>query len=338
MPFGGILSLAGPAIGIGSSLAGLAKGAPSSKVQLPQTYNAPYRNEASIGAYGMNPELSNYNVAGQYLPQYQQIAQSSVNNPYAPSWLQGAEQASQMGMGAGQGAFGAGGALTSNALSQLPNVNALMSLGFDPQNALYSKLQQQNTDQTNARLGMSGLQTTPYGAGVANQSNQDFNLGWQNNLLSRAVNASGAAGNLMGAIGGQAQTGTGLQGQGVQEYLASAGIPYGTFNNINANALGTLGQAGQFGQMASQIPQQQIQNYLNYLQTANQTQNANTGVAQLGLQQANQAFNQNAWMGNQLGQSVAGLAKGWGQSPWGTSGGGSGGVSGGGSGGFSGFG
>lgn len=348
MPFGGLLSLAGPAIGIGSSLAGLATGAPSSKVQLPQQYNAPYRNDASTMAYGGVDNLTQYNVAGQLLPQYQQIAQQSVNNPYAgqylagaegmadnpfaPSWLQGAQMAGATGMGAGLNAYGAGGALTGNALSALPDVQALLSLGFDPQNALYSKLQQQNQDQTNAQLSMSGVGTTPYGAGVANLSNQNFNLGWQNNLLNRATQGAGAAGSLMGQIGQGVQTGQDLQAGASPQILAGAGVPYATYNqimsnqgapynafqNINANALATLGQTGQFGQQASQLPQQQIQDYMNYLQLANQTQNANAGIAQLGLQQAQQGFGQNQQMGTQLGQSVAGLAKGWGQSPWGS--------------------
>lgn len=317
MPFGGLLSLAGPLIGAGSSIAGLFGGSPASQVNLPQGYQYGNQSGADQGAYSGIGNLGQYNVAGNLLPQYQQLAQNVVNNPYAGGYQQGAGTAGALGIGSGLNAYGAGGQLTGNALGQLPDVNALLSLGFDPQNALYSKLQQQNTDQTNASLAQRGVSTTPYGAGLADQSNQNFNLGWQNNLLNRASQGAGAAGNLLGSIGGAVNTGQGLQSGAAGQVLGGAGMPYNTFNNINTAGLQALSGAGQFGQQASQIPQQQIQDYLGYLSGGAGQQGANNQTAQLGLNQANQGFQQNQIMGGQLGQSLAGLSKGWGQTGWG---------------------
>lgn len=324
MPFGGLLSLAGPALGIGSSIAGLAGGTPASNVQMPQTYNYQNMGGADTNAYGGIGGLSQYNVPGQLLPQYQNIAQNMVNNPYAGGYQAGAGVAGGMGMGAGINAYQTGGALQQSGMDTLPDVQALLQLGFDPQNALYAKMQQQNTDQSNAQNSMSGIAGTPYGAGVANQSNQNFNLAWQQQQLQRALSGAQGAGGLLQNAGGAMTTGAGLQGGGANTFLQGASTPYNTFQGINANALNTLGQTGAFGTSASVLPQQQIGDYLAYLSQGTGQQNANTNVANTGLNQANSSFGQSQVLGGNLGSSLAGLAKGWGNLG-NTSGGGSGG-------------
>lgn len=318
MPFGGLFSMGAGLLSAGSGLAGLFGGSPASKVPTPQLNNYNYANMggADQNAYGGIGNLSQYNVPAQLLPQYQSIAQSSINNPYAPQYQQGAGAAGQLGMGSGANAYGAGGALTGSALGTLPDVQALMTLGFDPQNALYSKLQQQNSDQTNATNSASGVAGTPYGAGIANQSNQNFNLGWQNNQLGRAATGAGAAGSLLGQAGQGANTGQALQSSAAPQVLAGAGMPYNTFENINADALGVLSGAGQFGTSATQNANTQIQDYLQYLNQGNQANATNNssqlGLGQFGLNQANQGFQQTQAMGSQIGQGLAGLAKGFG--------------------------
>jgi hypothetical protein len=299
MPFGGLLSLAPALIGGASSLAGLFGGSPASNVQVPQQQN-PYVNTqgAEGGAYGGIGNLSQYNVPGQLLPQYQQIAQSGVNNPYASQYQQGANATGQAGMASGAG-------ITGTALGQLPGVNALMSLGFDPQNALYSQLQNQNQQQNLATLGQSGVAQTPYGQGVANQANTNFNIDWQNQQLQRALQGAQGAGGLLSSIGSATNT-------GLNQMQTGAGLPYNTMQGITGNQLGLLGQAGSFGQQAAQLPQQQIQDYLTYLSQAQGQQGVNNQTAQVGLNQAGMSFNQNQAMGSQLGQSLAGLGKGWG--------------------------
>ena len=178
-----------------SALSGLLGGTPASNVQMPQMQN-PYTNTsgAASGAYGGIGNLGQYNVAAQTLPQYQQIAQAGINDPYAQQYQQGANATGQAGMQSGAG-------ITGTALGQLPGVNALMSLGFDPQNALYSQLQNQNQQQNLAMLGQSGVAGTPYGAGLVNQNNQNFDINWQNQQLQRMTQGAQGAGTLINAAG-----------------------------------------------------------------------------------------------------------------------------------------
>jgi hypothetical protein len=306
MPFGGLLALAPALISGGSALAGLfGGGSPASQVQMPQGYQMgqmPYADVASIQG---TQQLGQYNVPGQVLPQYQQIAQQGVNNPYAAQAQQGANQTGQAGMASGAG-------LTGTAMSQLPGVNALMSLGFDPQQALYSQLQNQNQQQNAAILGQSGVAGTPYGAGVQQQANTNFNIDWQNQQLQRAMSGAQGAGSLLGSIGGATNTGLNQMQQGSQ-------LPYNTSQGITGNQLGLLGQYGSFGQQAAQLPQQQIQDYLAYLAQGSGQQGVNNQTAQVGLNQAQQGFQQNQQMGSQLGGALAGLSKGWGNSGFGGS-------------------
>jgi len=316
MPFGGLLSIAGPLISGGSALAGLFGGSPASNVQMPQMQNN-YSNTAGAdqGAYGNIGSLANYNVPAQLLPQYQQIAQQGVNDPYASQYMSNALQTGATGMQTGQ-------AITGTAMSELPTAQALIQMGFDPQNALYAQQQNQNQQQTLAMLGQSGVAQTPYGQGVADQSNQNFNTNWENQQLGRAVQGAQGAGSVISNAAGNAGAGIGMM-------QMAGGLPYQTSQGITGNQLGLLGQAGQYGLMASQTPQTQIQDYLQYLQGATGQQGVNNQTAQVGLNQANMGFQQSQTMGNQLGQSIAGLGKGFGSSsPFaGMFGGGSGGGS-----------
>lgn len=301
MPFGGLLSLGGAGLSIGSSLAGLFGGTPSQNVQGYTNQNMP---GADQGAYSGIGNLANFNVAAQNLPQYQQLMQQGVNNPYASQYQQGAGVT-------GAGMYGGGGAIAGNALSQLPNVQALMTMGFDPQGALYAQQQNQNQQQNAAILAQSGVAGSPYGAGVQQQGNTNFNLGWENQQLGRASQAAGAAGGLMSNISNNAGAGFNMMQQG-------AGLPYNTFQGINANALGTLAGGAAYGGMAAQGQQQQISDYLQYLQSGQQQQQTN-------LNQGQQTFQQQQQLGNQLGQGLAGFGKAWGgmgNTGWGNSGGG----------------
>jgi hypothetical protein len=288
------MGMIGAGISGASALAGLFGGSPASNVQLPQMQNN-YTNAggADQGAYSGIGNLSQYNVPAQLLPQYQQIAQQGVNNPYASQYQQGANQTGAAGMMSG-------GAQTGAALGQLPNVQALMSMGFDPQNALYAQQQNQNQQQNAAILGQSGVAGTPYGAGVQQQANTNFNLGWENQQLQRASTAAQGAGSLLGSIGQATNT-------GLNQMSTGASLPYSTAQGITGNQLGMLGQAGAFGQQAAQLPQQQIQDYLQYLQGSTGQQGVNNQTAQLGLNQANMGFQQNQQMGSQLGGALAKL-------------------------------
>lgn len=299
MPFGGALSLGAAGIGLASGLGSLFGGTPASKIP---TYNFQNMPGADIGAFTGIQNLGNYNIGAGYLPQYQGITQNLVNNPYAGGY----QQAANTTGGAG---FGAGAALTGTSLSTLPDVQALMNLGFDPQQALYHQLQNTNQQQNLAMLNQSGVGSTPYGQGVAEQANNLFNINWENAQLGRAAQASGAAGNLLGAAGSGATT-------GLNQMTAGGALPYSTYSGINTDALAALSGATGFGQQVAQIPQQQISDYLGYLGQGAQQQGVNNQTA--GLQ-----FGQSQQIGNQIGQSLAGLSKNpalnnWFGSPTGT--------------------
>ena len=187
MPFGGGLSLAGSAIGIGSSLAGLFGGGGANSINVPQPYQYQNMGGADTNAYQGIGNLAQYNTYGQLLPQAQGIGQGLVNNPYAGGYQSGAGQAGGMYQGAGQNAYAQGGALGQSATGALGGVNSLLQMGFDPQSALYNQLQGQNSQQYNAQNAASGIAGTPYGASVADQANNNFNLQWQNAQLGRAA-------------------------------------------------------------------------------------------------------------------------------------------------------
>lgn len=315
MPFGGLLSLGTAAISGGSALAGLFGGSPASNVPTPQisTYNYGNMAGADSNAYSGVGGLSQYNIPGQILPQYSQIAQNAVNNPYASGYQSGAGLSGGVGVQSGLNAYNAGGQLGNSALNTLPDVSALLNLGFDPQNALYSRTLQQVQDQTNAQLSQSGVASTPYGAGVAAQTLGNFNIDWQNNALNRANQGAQGAGALLGQAGNTATAGANLQASAPGQILSGAATPYNAFNTIDTNALSTLGQLGQFGQSGAQIPQQQIADYLQYLsqgtgamQAGNQ---ASLGLGNFQLNQANSGFQQNQILGGQLGSALSGIGK-----------------------------
>lgn len=141
---------------------------------------------------------------------------------------------------AGYNSANVGGAAIGQGQNMYGGANAVMNTAFDPQNALYNKLQQQNTDQTNASMASRGITMSPYGAGVANQSNQDFNIAWQNAQLNRQVQGLGAAGTAN-------TTGSNLGSTGVTNINNAGQLPYQT------------------GQQALGNEQQSIQDWLNYL-------------------------------------------------------------------------
>lgn len=290
MPFGGLLSLAGAGVGIGSSLAGLFGGTPASNVP---TYSYQNMGGADSGAYSGIGNLGSYNIGAGYLPQFQSVVnQMQPGSPQANNYL-------NQSTAAGGAMYGAGGALAGTSLGQLGNVQQLMNMGFDPQNALYNYTQNMNQQQNLAALSQSGVANTPYGQGVNAMANNQFNMNWENNQLSRASQAAGAAGGLLGNIGTNVGAGTNMMASG-------AALPYNAYSNINSNALSALTGAANFGNTAGQLPQQQIQDYLSYLQGGTQQQGTNTNTA-------NSVFNQNQILGGQLGGSLSNLGNAWGK-------------------------
>ncbi len=113
-------------------------------------------------------------------------------------------------------------------------------LGLDPQNALYDRTLNQLTQQTGATNSMYGLGSSAAGAGVQNQALSNFNIDWQNNQLSRALQGlqgyTGAA-NTAGRYG---ELGTSQVSAAPGYTLLGGSTPYNTGQTIAATP-GSLG-------------------------------------------------------------------------------------------------
>ena len=266
--------------------------------------------------------LSQYNLGGQNMGQFSGLTQQGIANPFAGGYQAGAGTAGAMGQQAGLGQFGAGQNMMNFGQSFQPDVQSLINMGFDPQQALYSRTAQQLQQQQQAANSQSGLGGTPYGAGVTGQTMANFNIDWQNQQLARAAQGAGAAGNLATTGAGIQGAGAALQNQGVNQYLQGSAMPYMTADQINQMQLGKLSGAEQYGIGAAQIPQMQTQDQMAYLQQAQTAQQAMTNAQ---LQQARDE----AAQGQQIAGDIAGLATG-GMSFMGGMGAGMGGMGGGG--------
>lgn len=302
----------GIASGIGGlvgGLAGLFGG--NSMPQAPPGFNMPNMtgaaNNAFSGIGGLSP-FSNqgFNIMGQG----QNIFGNLQNNPYAQFFQSGAGQAAGLGQLQALGQYGVGQGLTQQGQNLFNLGGSIYQNAFDPQNQLYGYLQGQNTQQSQVNAAAAGLATTPYGVGTTNQSNQLFNLGWQNNQLGREIQGANA-------IGGLSQTGAGLQqvGQGLQasapgQYLTASGMPYNVFQGMGQDQfsnLTSLLNASTGGANLSNLP---IQDYLAYLQAGNQANSVSNQLYGLQLQAQNQQFNQNRLLGAGIGSGLYNIGSG----------------------------
>ena len=120
----------------------------------------------------------------------------AINN-LGMNWLNAAQSAGQYPANMGRQVFG-----------QLdPLIAQLITAGFDPQKALYSRTLQQVQDQAQAANAAAGVATTPYGAGLTGQATENFNIDWQNQQLAREAQAAQAASGVGSAAMGALQTG-----------------------------------------------------------------------------------------------------------------------------------
>lgn len=129
-------------------------------------------------------------------------------------------------------------------------VNSLWQAGqntyntsLDPQNALYNQQFQQNVDQTRAGQSARGIAMSPLASGLEDQSNQNFNMGWQNNQLARQVQGTGAfaqAGNVAANAGIANNAQAFLQNQtGLNNLTTGANTLLGGGSGGGTSALGS---------------------------------------------------------------------------------------------------
>ena len=91
-------------------------------------------------------QLSPYTQPNQAIPSEAfSTSQMMYNNPYAPQLQAGAGTASQLGEAAAANQFNIGNQL-------IPGASQILTTGFDPENALRARMQQQVVDQTSAAL------------------------------------------------------------------------------------------------------------------------------------------------------------------------------------------
>jgi hypothetical protein len=250
---------------------------PTTKLAQQATANIPAVNQLAQGVAGNIPDVQG--LAGQVagtLPQYQKLA-DLVGGLQAPVSAQadtlGGIQANLQGI---SGAAGLPGDISN--LNQ--GAQQLLQTGMDPQQALYNRTAQRVLDQQRAVNALSGVGTSPYGAGVTGQAMENFNIDWQNQQLARQQAALQGAGTAYGQVGNLAGLQGGLQTQAagvgqqilgarqLQEQLAQgqgglltalggqagqAGNLYGQAGNLAQQAGGLYGQAGNLANIGSNI-------------------------------------------------------------------------------------
>lgn len=316
----GVAGLVSAGVGIYGALNGSDT---ASKVQLPPQFQLPHMTDASTGAYGGITGLAGQDVPQQTVPLYQQTAMQQYNNPYAQMFLQGAQGGAQMGQqagttgfGSGAGTIGTGQTFQGAGMSSIPYAQQIAQTAFDPQNALYAKTQQDLVDQTRAGQAARGVATTPYGAAGESDALRKFNIDWQNQQLGRQVAGGQAASGIVNQGANTSNIGTGIVGQGIGQetqgastFANASGLPYSAYSQIGQGQFGALNSLQAGTNQAQQIGLNPVQAYLQYLGIGNQSNAVANQGAQVGLNQANMAFNQNQTLGSNLGSSIAGVGK-----------------------------
>ncbi len=314
----GVAGLVSAGVGLYGALSGHDT---ASNVQLPPQFNMPNMTNAANNAYSGINNLTGTGVPNQTAPLYQQTALGQYNNPYADMYLAGAQTAGNMGQFAGEQGFSAGrtamdtgNTFQTAARSVIPYAGAIANTAFDPQNALYAKTQHDLIDQTRAAQAARGVATTPYGAAGESDTLRKFDIDWQNNQLGRQVTGGNAAAGMINSAGNTGNTGANtanagaaLETGGAATYANASGLPYSTYGNIGTGQFGALNNWQTGAQGGQQLQLNPVQAYLQYLGVGNQAGGVANQGAQIGLNQAGMAFNQNQTLGSNLGSSIAGL-------------------------------
>lgn len=231
---------------VGGLFGGDAPNAPNVKVFQPggiPTADQQYQN--------LTTNRATNNPYAAYTPQATATFNSQYNNPYAGAYQTAANKA-----GAQFGTVGANDAAASSAMFGAGNTaldasNRVLQMGMDPQNALYQRTLQQLNDQVNATEATRGITSSPYGASVSNTANSNFNIDWQNNQLTRAIQALGGYTGGVAGAGNSFNSGNELGTKGGIATQLSGQMPYSATNDIAGNQaaalqalFGTIGNSG----------------------------------------------------------------------------------------------
>lgn len=249
-------------------------GATDSSGPSPTQYNTwqPANTNQIDTSFG-NTVQSGMANANASTPYWQQYLSQLTTNPYQS----GAQTASN---NAGAAYAQVGNQALQNSAQMSAAGNQLYQTAMDPQQALYNRTYQQNQDQINANMAARGITNSGYGAGIANEGTNNFNIDWQNNQLARQVQGLQGMGSAYSNAG---QLGT----SGGQLINSSGAVPLDTYNQ----GVSTLGQGlTGYGSGVNAAQNAQLSPMLNYLG--------------LGASQSNQQgeFNQQYWE-NQMSQT-----------------------------------
>ena len=141
--------------------------------------------------------------------------------------------------------------------------DAAMCIGLDPNKAQYDYYSQILQDKMNAQNAMSGVATTPYGAGVTDNGLAGFTNQWAMNESQKANAALSAA---TGAYG----QGASMQDQGQELAMSAPVLQEASLTNLIQSLMSNYA-----------LPEQNIQNLLGYMGAANsQNQTAVSSAAQ----------------------------------------------------------
>ena len=244
--------------------------------------NAPKASALTTGMPGQG-------LGAQYLPQFQGIAGQqahlATNSPASRNLMQGAWTGAQYGGQTAADTMGFSKGLIPYAQSLQDYGGQIGQMGFDPQNALYSRTLQQVQDQQRAGQAARGISMSPYGAGLEGDATRNFNIDWQNQQLKRATDAAGAMeglGNTAGTLGSTAFN----LGSGASDLAASAGrLPYQARAGLLGDKANAYSAVGNEVQGANAPRQTVIQDFLSSIGMAPGFTNAASGSQQAGTNQ-----------------------------------------------------
>lgn len=300
--------------GIGGLVGGLgAMFGGSGMPTAPQGFQMPNMYGAANNAYNSIGNLAPFtNMAQSSVGPAMNTFQNLYNNPYAGMLQSGANTASGLGMGAALTGYGTGAGLIGQGQGLFNAGQSVMNTAFDPQSQLYGYLQNQNVNQQNAINAASGLAATPYGAGVTGQSNQLFNMNWQNQQLGRQVEGLQAYTGAAGQGAALQNTGVGMMNAAPGQYATAAAMPYGAASTIGQGQNAAISQMLGLGTSGANLTNLPFSDYMSYLQTGNQANSVSNQLYGLQLQAQNQQFNQMLGLGSLIGGSMYGLGGGLG--------------------------
>jgi hypothetical protein len=298
---GGVGAL-GSVAGAANSIFG---GGAASSPQTGQVYIPPNQPQAGNELSNLTSEMYNFGTGlpQQLYPQYQQQAGQLTDNPYAGLAQTGANAAAAATPAVAGMQLGGASSIYGQGASMQPYATAALQAGFDPQQQLYQQQQNQAASQANAINAQNGVGGTPYGASLANNANNNFNINWQNAALGRQQTATQTATGLNQATGLDYSTASTLGTGALGSLVSGYGSPYATSTGQATQGIGGLNDLTNASSAVFGLPQQTVQDLESYL-------GRGQSASGLALQGQNQAFQQNQILGTSLANSLSNPALG----------------------------